>query len=99
MKAGRILSALSWSAVCLAAAILIALAGCANKRVTWENYERIREGMPMEEVERILGKPSRRRGEDYYYKGEYGSIKIEVEKGRGASYQRRVDDKEWKEKR
>jgi hypothetical protein len=71
-------------------AVAVAL-GCANKRVTYENYERITKDMPMEEVEAILGSPSRRHHDDYYYEGKYGTIKIEVEKGR-------VEEKKWKER-
>jgi len=65
--------------------------GCAaNPRVTRDSYERIREGMAMEEVEQILGKPSYKHKDKCYYKGEYGTIRIEVEHGR-------VDDVDWKD--
>ena len=71
--------------------VLAVVLGCANKLVNFESYERITKDMPMEEVEAILGKPSRRHHHDYYYEGQYGTIKIEAEKGR-------VDEKKWKER-
>lgn len=42
-----------------AAALLV---GCAASRVTLENYERVKEGMSMQDVEQILGKPDKNRG-------------------------------------
>ena len=75
----------------LGALLIAAVGGCANARVTRENYGRIEEGMSMEAVEDILGKPSRRHGRDYYYKGKYGTVKIEAKKGT-------VDEKKWKDK-
>jgi hypothetical protein len=75
-------------------ALLLSLAvGCdENERVTRENYEKIHEGMPMEQVEGILGKPNRHHRDDFFYKGEYGTIKIEVEKGA-------VEEKHWEHKK
>ena len=68
------------------------LVSCANERVTYANYERLAKGMAMEEVEAVLGKPSRRHHHDYYYEGKYGTIKIEVKKDS-------VHEKSWKDKR
>ena len=73
-------------------AFFLIVVGCTNDRVTTENYDRIHKGMPMEEVEAILGDPSRHHKDDYYYEGKYGVIKIEVERGR-------VDEKHWKDKK
>ncbi len=48
----------------LASALLLAvllsglLGGCARKRVTRENYDRIETGMTREQVEEILGPPT-----------------------------------------
>ncbi|NOZ19972.1 MAG: outer membrane protein assembly factor BamE [Planctomycetes bacterium] len=66
----------------------VVLWGCANPNVTRENYEKIHKGMPMEQVEAILGNPSWRHKDKCYYKGKYGRIKIEVEDGC-------VDDIDW----
>lgn len=76
-----------------ASALLLSLAlGCVNERVTRDNYERIQIGMPMEQVEDVLGKPSRQHEHDCYYEGRYGTIKIEVKRDS-------VHEKSWKRKR
>jgi len=62
--------------------------GCTNPRVTRANYEKIREGMTAEEVEALLGKPTRHHKNKLYYRGKYGDIEIELEDGR-------VEDKDW----
>jgi hypothetical protein len=54
------------------------LVGCHNENVTTENFRRLYEGMPMEEVEAILGEPSKKDGDDFYYKGKYFIIVVEV---------------------
>jgi hypothetical protein len=64
----------------LGAGLLALVMGCVNERVTRSAYEQIHEGMPMEEVEGILGKPSRQHHHDFYYEGQYGTIKIEAKK-------------------
>ena len=74
------------------AVLLAVLAGCVDKRVNFENYERIQVGMPMEEVEDVVGKPARRHGHDYYYEGQYGWIKVEAKKDR-------VHEKKWEDKK
>ena len=81
------------SILCAAGAglLLMALAGCVDKRVTFDNYERIQVGMPLEDVEAIVGKPASRHHHDYYYEGQYGNIKIEAK-------QDRVHEKHWKDK-
>ena len=77
---------------CAAALLLAAMAGCVDKRVTYDNYERIQVGMPMEEVEQVLGKPARHHGHDYYYEGEYGWVKVEAKKDR-------VHERKWEDKK
>ena len=76
-----------------AGAILLAItAGCVDKRVTYDNYERIQVGMPMEEVEQVLGQPASHHGHDYYYEGEYGRVKVEAKKDR-------VHERKWEDKK
>ncbi|MEW6360302.1 MAG: outer membrane protein assembly factor BamE [Planctomycetota bacterium] len=70
--------------------LCLGLGSCTNPNVTRENYAKIHEGMPMEQVEQILGSPSRKHKDKYYYNGKYGRIEIEVEKGC-------VDDVEWED--
>lgn len=90
---GRSIVCAAWryllAGVC--AALAATVMGCVDKRVNHANYERIQIGMPMEEVEQILGQPESRHHDDYYYEGEYGKIKIECKKDR-------VDQKGWKDK-
>lgn len=72
-------------------AFVLALAGCENRYVNDYNYERIVVGMPMEQVEDLVGKPSRHVGDEFFYEGEYAVIKIKAK-------QDRVESKAWEKK-
>src|SRR5262249_22579745 len=44
------------------AASVFSLAGCGNDRLTYQNYERVKDGMTADQVRAILGEPDRDRG-------------------------------------
>ena len=71
---------------------ILSLAGCENRYVNQYDYERIAPGMPMEQVQDLIGKPSRREGDEFCYEGEYGTIRIKANNDR-------VETKEWVNKR
>lgn len=73
---------------------VLSFVGCestGNRYVNQYNYERITAGMPMEQVRDLVGKPSRHEGDEFYYEGQYGDIKI---KSKGGC----VEAKEWVDK-
>ena len=84
---------LRWYSVAGACLICVFVsAGCENRYVNQYDYERIAPGMPMEQVQDLVGKPSRREGDEFYYEGEYGTIKVKANNDR-------VETKEWVNKR
>ena len=71
---------------------ILSLTGCENRYVNQYDYERITVGMPMEQVQDLVGKPSHREGDEFVYEGKYGDIKIKAKDDR-------VENKEWVNKR
>ena len=88
----RLIRAASRYLIAGAVVILLAMAsGCVDKRVNFDSYSRIRVGMPMEEVAKIVGDPAKHDHDHYYFEGEYGWIKVKEKQGR-------VDEKDWEHK-
>lgn len=76
------------------ALFVLSFVGCettGNRYVNQYDYERITVGMPMEQVRDLVGNPSRHEGDEFYYEGKYGDIKIKSKGGR-------VEAKEWVDK-
>jgi hypothetical protein len=70
----------------LQAALLLAaclcLPACGNSKINKANYNRIQEGMSLEDVEGILGKGTRQEGDGSGVAAQFG---VHVDPGRGGS--------------
>ncbi len=67
----------------LLGAVLGVVAGCANPRVTYNEYARIEKGLPVDKLVDRIGPESRREGgRTLFFDGRYGSIAVEIEQGR-----------------
>ncbi len=76
----------------LTAALILTLVGCAENKLTRQNYDLVKEGMSTKlEVEATLGKPYADRGESWEYENEDEFLTVFIHWAKNG----KVMKKEW----